>query len=216
VHDALARRIHRSGDFSAIQETLKVGAPLPVYTLGPERLLANRSLSAATRMGWRYPIVDGAKSGLATVFDGDGALKFAGLSFGENAQRLLQAAAIAENELAGRAERFEPRLLEIPSLQISALWLYGGRSFFVPIVDGYCLHPQSLRLEDDIESRISAALIVTRRSRADVRPASLYGMLRKNRHIRLFLAFAATALLSALIGAGFAVYFLHRGAADSL
>lgn len=168
IHDALARRRHRAHHLPALRGAVRVGTPLPIYVLDHREAYRGASLAAARRVGWRYPIIGGASPGFAMLNDEAGRLSFAGVGHGRLAERLLQAAVLAEDNLAARDESYEPRLLEIPSLRLCALWLHGPQDFFIVLVDGQRPAVADLQLERDIGRRIvaAAARLQVRRSAA--------------------------------------------------
>jgi hypothetical protein len=117
VHTALSQRSHRGRHLPALRGSPQTGAPLPVYLLGCDEALRADPLSAAKLIDWKYPIAGGDSAGLAAFPTAPDGLKFAGISHGPLAGRLLDAAVLAENHLKSLAEEFEPRLLEIPALR---------------------------------------------------------------------------------------------------
>ncbi len=134
----------------------QTGAPLPVYLLSHDEALLPDPLPAAKLIGWNYPIVGGDSAGLAFLLIAPDGLKFAGISHGPLADRLLDAAALAENHPESRAEEFEPRLLEIPGLRIYALWLFHAEreNLFISLMDGQPPGSSGLQIENDIQPRI--------------------------------------------------------------
>jgi hypothetical protein len=173
VHAALVSRLQRAQHLPALQGSPQTGTPLPSYVLDRVEASRDAPLSAARRVGWRYPIVGGASPGLATLIGEQQGLTFAGVSHGPLAERLMQAATLVEDNLGSKQEQFEPRLLEIPSLRICALWLYGGsQNFFVVLVDGQRPGEPELQLERDIQPRIAAALAGMRSRSAAARTAA--------------------------------------------
>ena len=139
-------------------------SPVPFFHLSIDQLAGVDPLGTATMTGWRYPIVGGIKPGLADVrgpTGGGAGSQFGGLSHGLMAQRFLEAAILAEQQLGDSAEVYQPRLLDVPALQYAALWLESptGRRF-VPLLEGRPAGTAPLKLVDDIvtdlRSRASA------------------------------------------------------------
>lgn len=160
VHNALSQRAHRFQYVPVLRGSPQIGAPLPIYLLSRDGASLPVPLSAAKMVGWRYPIIGGSAVGLASLLKEPDGLKFAGISQGTLPERLLNAAVLADEKLGSRTKKFEPRLLEIPSLRIYALWLYAsrGQSFFIPLMDGHPPGSSPLQIEGNIQPKISAAL----------------------------------------------------------
>jgi hypothetical protein len=160
VNTALSQRSHRSQHLPALGGSPQTGAPLPVYLLSRDEALLPDPLSAARLIGWKYPIIGGDSPGLAFLLIAPDGLKFGGISHGPLPSRLLDAAVLADNHLESLAEEFEPRLLEIPALHIYALWLFHAEreNFFVSLMDGQPPGSVSLRIENNIQPRISQRL----------------------------------------------------------
>ena len=169
IGDALRRRLHRAQHLPALQGSPQIGAPLPVYHLGRAEASLSNALLAARMIGWRYPIVGGGSPGLAYLREESGRLAYAGLSHGPVPERLLDAADLASDNFGASVQKFEPRLIEIPSLRLCALWLCGpeGQNFYVVLEDGQRMGAGLLQIERSIKPRIDAALAgLDARSRA--------------------------------------------------
>jgi hypothetical protein len=160
VRKTLTVRSQRARDDSALRGSLQTGAPLPIYLVSSEEISGADPLSSAKIVGWRYPVIGGASAGLVTLVEDKGDLKFAGVSQGLLPARLLEAAALAEDNLRSTEERLEPRLLEIPSLRVTALWLCGsqGQNLFIFLVDGQRWDSSQLQIEHSVQPRVTAAL----------------------------------------------------------
>jgi hypothetical protein len=160
VHDALARLRTRAQHLPALNGSPQTGAPLRHYVLSAVAASHPDPLSAATHVGWQYPVVGGAAPGFASVYEEPGGLKFSGLSHGALPERLMEAAVLAEDTLKSQLEEFEPRLLQSPALRISALWLCGkgGANFFIVLDNTQQSGAWPLQIERNIQARIDAAL----------------------------------------------------------
>ena len=156
VNAALSQRQH----LPALLGSPQTGAPLPVYLLSRDEALLPDPLSAAKLIGWKYPIIGGDSAGLAFLLIAPDGLKFAGISHGPLAGRLLEAAVLADENLESVAEEFEPRLLEIPALHIYALWLFSAEreDVFISLMEGQPPDSFSLQVEHNIQPRISEKL----------------------------------------------------------
>jgi hypothetical protein len=123
---------------------LNLSQPLPVYRLGLEDIEGPESIAKAKHIGWRYLIepADGGAVAYADVKEtGGGDARFTSLSRNRNAERLMEAAQLAEKiakELPGDCEA---RILDVPAIYISAIWLTGNKQIFIPYIDGKKLAP---------------------------------------------------------------------------
>lgn len=132
--------------------SIALSEPLPLYRLALDQITDRDDLVQAEQVGWRYLIESRGQAAFADLREtADEALRFASLSQNENAGRLIEAAHLCEVQAAGRAEIYEPRILEIPSLNTSALWLLDGdgRSVFIPFIDMKRLKGGPVQVEDD-------------------------------------------------------------------
>jgi hypothetical protein len=110
--------------------------PIRLFMLNLKDISDESFLKKAVPIGWRYVIVGPGPIAVADVKDaGGGAPGFASLIRGTIAQRLEQASELAQ-QYESRPGLFEPRILEIPSLYISAFWLHGPHEIFIPFLEG--------------------------------------------------------------------------------
>ncbi len=174
LHAALAARLHRAPQLPPLQGAVQTGAPLPVYLIDEADAAGTSPLGSARQIGWRYPIVGGASAGLAFLRDTSVGLTFAGLAHGGLPQRLLDAALLSEDNLGARTTTYQPRLLEIPSLRLCALWLAASdqEDLFVLLLDGHQTSDALLQIERDMKPHITAAH-VRRKGHAPVPRAAL-------------------------------------------
>ena len=96
-------------------------------------------LAKAVPIGWRYLIVGPGPAAITDVRRiGLRAQGFdtSSHSHGELADRLAKAAEFAERRYGNHAEDFEARILEIPAVHMSALWLHGPQDIFIPLHRG--------------------------------------------------------------------------------
>lgn len=135
----------------------RTGSPLPVYRMGGTNTALPNSLRRAKIRGWQYPLIGGESPGLVHLSKAHDGLKYAGVTEGPFVRRLLDAASLAEERLADSSQMFEPRLLEIPALQIYLLWLRPkqGANIFVSLSERKLV--PKLTLESDIGRIISRA-----------------------------------------------------------
>ncbi len=118
---------------------INLSQPLPVYRLGLDDIDDEHCIDKAVEIGWRYLIepaggVGGA--GFADVRPAQGGeFKFTSLSQNANADRLLEAAHLAQQIGEGSAAEYEARILDVPAVYISAIWLAAPTPVFIPYID---------------------------------------------------------------------------------
>ena len=61
---------------------------------------------------------------------------FDSLIHGRIAERLAEAAELAARKYSAEQSDFEARILEIPAIYMTALWLHGPRDIFIPFLEG--------------------------------------------------------------------------------
>lgn len=167
VQQELSRRIPQGPVRAALVGAPQTGSPIPVFHLDLVHLTAPSPLDLAYQTGWRYPVIGGLEPGLAYVRQSGAApdlTSYGGLQQGLHPRRLMQAGQMAQVALAADQIRFEPRMLQVVSLQFSALWLHGSddRNFFVSLLEGSPPGTTPLQIVNDI--------FTTLRARAAARP----------------------------------------------
>jgi hypothetical protein len=98
-----------------------------VFTLGLTDLVAGRGLEAARLSGWRFLLNDGEKvvAAAETVITGAGAEHlFAGFNEGPFAAATADAIRAVQGLPEVEGGNFELRLLRVPALYFTAVWLY--------------------------------------------------------------------------------------------
>jgi len=129
-----ARRTTPSGaEVLALPTAPQAMKPIPVHLLGLDRLTAGEGPDAAALTSWRYFLVaDGQVSQAATVVgDGTSGYRFTALTTGFIAG--VEAALSRAATVTG-GEAYELRLLNVPALNLMALWLKslgGGEDRFL-------------------------------------------------------------------------------------
>lgn len=128
-----------------------ISAPLGVYRLGLDELRGADGFGKAALVGWRYILEgDGGGIGAADVVPTEGGqARFTSLARNEQAAFLLQAAHLAEKVAEGLPGDCEARILLVPSLYVSALWLTADPPVFIPFIDAS--HP--IRTIEDVAVR---------------------------------------------------------------
>jgi hypothetical protein len=133
---------------------IKAAQPLAVYVCGLSALASEGVVSSAVHKGWRYLLTNGQPVPVGgtepvggtsrhdvAIADAMGnandAAAFSSLTHGLPAERLVQASAVAQSEFGASPEEFEPRILEIPALNTTALWMHGATGdSFIPYLEG--------------------------------------------------------------------------------
>jgi hypothetical protein len=117
---------------------INLSQPIPVYRLGLDDIDDEHCIDKAVEVGWRYLLepAAGGGAGYADVRPEQGGdFKFTSLSRNANADRLLQAAHLAQQVGEGSTVAYEPRILDVPALYIAAVWLAAPAPVFIPYID---------------------------------------------------------------------------------
>ncbi len=110
---------------------------LPVYNLGLSDIAAGLGLSSAIQTGWRSLV--GADSGVYAISDvqtnATSGPVFAQVNTGPFVKGLDQALKVAHADTQLGANKYEVRVLVVPALYVTALWLVGsaGKSMILPV-----------------------------------------------------------------------------------
>ena len=137
-----------------------ISKPLPVFRLGLDDLTEPDALDRAEFVAWRYLIEGGgAGPGMADVGEAPGGdAVFGSLARNEQADFLLQATHLAQSVADGTSQDCDVRLLQVPSLYATALWLTTEPPAFIPILD--VEHPirsvAQVKVEPEFLSRLIA------------------------------------------------------------
>ena len=113
-----------------------VSYPLAIYLLDLDDTAEPDGLDHARFVGWRYLIEGGGRNtGTADVGQTEaGDLRFANLARNEQADFLLEATHLAQMIASDRVD-CEARVLIVPSLYVTAIWLTTSPPVFIPIID---------------------------------------------------------------------------------
>jgi hypothetical protein len=134
--------------------------PLPVYVIGLEDAARGEIPEAAAMVGWRYLIVGPTSVATADIdMPGSGGEPaFNKLSEGANAERLSDALGVADANFGRSGAGYEARLLELPALNIGAVWLSGAQGdVFIPYLDEARLGGRAPAIEADFKTAVQAA-----------------------------------------------------------
>jgi hypothetical protein len=137
--------------------TINLSKPLPVYRLQLEDIGKPDTIGMAKPVAWRYLLEKAGGVAYADLVEAQGgAQTFASLSRNPNAYRLSQAAHVAE-KVAKDLPDCEARILDVPALHLSAVWLSGPDSKFIPYIDQEKLpKPDSqVKVDPDFMDRVT-------------------------------------------------------------
>ena len=116
---------------------LDISAPMGLYRVALDEIDGPSSLDKAEFVGWRYILEGGGlRTGVADMVpSGEGRARFTSLARNEQADFLLQAAHLAEHLAESLPTDCEARILVVPSLYVSALWVTVSPPIFIPFLD---------------------------------------------------------------------------------
>ena len=161
LHTALEKRVRRMSFASGAPAgggTADTGSPLPVFHLGMDYATHPDALQFARQTEWRYPVIGPNALGFATISEAAGAPQYCGITYGMFAQRLFDACQIADKTFGNNAaEEYEARILDVPGLNVVALWLAGETNHFIPLLEGNPPGTTSLQILNDIKPFLRAA-----------------------------------------------------------
>ncbi|MGY2053032.1 hypothetical protein [Methylobacterium sp. JK268] len=150
---------------------INLAEPIPVYRLGLDQIDDVGCLKQAAPVGWRYLLEAGrAHVAVADVGERDGETRFASLSRGDEAQRLMEAAELAASLAEASPEDYEIRILDVPALHASAVWLSGARDVFIPYLDVKRRRGATIEVADDFLATLVARAEVMRDTLARLAP----------------------------------------------
>jgi len=136
------------------------GNPIPVFHLSRQQALGEDPLGAARQTGWRFLVTGPQNSGFVEVHaNTEGTQpRYGGLTHGVLPQRLYDACVLAERQLAKTKVEYEPRILDVPSMQFVSLWLHGQDEPYISLLDGSPAGSARLDLSYDLASRVKAQM----------------------------------------------------------
>ncbi|MGY8662414.1 chitosanase [Bradyrhizobium sp. UFLA05-109] len=111
--------------------------PIRRYFVKLSDLIDVHFLERAQPIGWRYLVLGPNPLAVADLKEETGGeAGFDSLIRGGFASRLAEAAEYAAQRYEANPIEYEVRVLEIPSIYMSALWLHGPKDIFIPLTDG--------------------------------------------------------------------------------
>ena len=140
--------------------------PIQLFMLKLSDIIGNDFFNNAVFIGWRYLIIDAGPIAVADVREsGSGAPpRFDSLIRGTIAERFEQAVDLAAQRYGAEPGTFEMRVLEIPSLYITALWLHGTREIFIPFLEGATKDTLVVREDPSFIQRVIQAAALKKQS----------------------------------------------------
>src|SRR5947207_10609333 len=128
---------------------------LGVYVLDLKALIDKGISEGARQVGWRYLLMtpELAVADAATeTRDGNTTPRFSSVTHGLAAARLDAASTVAETEYGGSTPRYQHRILEVPALGITALWLHApDDDRFIPYLGTEVATP---RVEEAFDNKL--------------------------------------------------------------
>ncbi len=141
-HDLIARALADIAPHPSVAAALaRGGGPeasdaIQVFVVGLDDIQTPDFLGQARPVGWHYIVGFGDDVSIAALGQSPtNAVEFQSLTHGLLAQRLTAALHVADDVAGAEAGTSELRLLEVPSLYLSAVWLHGSEDRFIPYLD---------------------------------------------------------------------------------
>jgi hypothetical protein len=151
----------------------KVTRPIRVFTVPVDEITSTEFFRSARQIGWRYLVLDGTPNPRAIAAadlreTAEGGSSFGSLFHGHVPERLAEASQFAQEEYGSQPGDYEVRILELPSLYLSALWLVGPNDThaFIPYLNGNEPAPPPIRLDPEFPAKV--LLAANRRGQAQI------------------------------------------------
>lgn len=162
IVERAVRDLMKSGptSFSAAPDASpgQVSQPIRRFLLKLGDITDDDFLKRATPIGWRYLIISQGPIAVGDVKETEsGAATFDSLIHGRIAERLVSAAELAADKYGADQKSFDVRILEIPAIYMSALWLHGPQDIFIPFLEGGASDAQPVREAPSFAQRVMAA-----------------------------------------------------------
>ncbi len=117
-------------------DKIEAAAPHQVYYVDVNYVAQGHLLEGALLSGWRYILLNKERALSAELdFNSEtGGLEFSHINNGPFVEATIKGVRVAEGLKAVREADYELRLLEIPSLRVTALWLHADeRDLLMPL-----------------------------------------------------------------------------------
>jgi hypothetical protein len=128
--------------------------PIPLYVVAPADVLGSQFLNKTDPTAWRYLIVGAGGSALADVRAEASSANFSALIRGPMAERFSEAEKLAEQSYGVANDSYEVRVLEVPAMYVTALWLHGDRDIFFPILEAKTQPSDKVKEDPDFVNRL--------------------------------------------------------------
>jgi hypothetical protein len=113
---------------------VRASQPMPLFVVRLDQIDQTDFIRYAKPVSWRYLILGDGPVAVAELKEGPQKQgRFSTLIHGDLAARLAAATRSAEEKYGNSGIEYEPRILEIPALYITALWLHGQKDAFFPM-----------------------------------------------------------------------------------
>jgi len=161
-HGVVADALADIGAHPAMRSTFAAGAPeasdpIRVYVIELADIVSGKLTRAAKPAGWYYLVGFGDQVSIAELgADQPGGLAFRSLTRGHVPPRLAQALRVAERIAGGEKSESEIRLIDIPPLYVSAVWLHGENDRFIPFLDESRGRDFQVGFQSDFLSHVTA------------------------------------------------------------
>ena len=112
--------------------------PMLVFVVGLEDAASRPILSVARPVSWRYLVIGPDSTALADLDAAlqGGSVEFQRINEGKNASNLRTALDQADALFSNTHEAYEARILEIPAIYTSSVWISGAhKNIFIPYLD---------------------------------------------------------------------------------
>lgn len=158
AHAALAKRQAWKEFLPSLRGAAYLGMPIALYRMTLAAAAAAAPLSRARHTGWRLPLVGGEANGLLDILKTARGPLFLGISEGRISANLIAAIRAAEKAFGHLPKKYDIRLLEVPALHFSALWLRGDakQSRFV-VLSGESEHVAGADILPDVREALRLA-----------------------------------------------------------
>jgi hypothetical protein len=127
---------------------------MQLFRVGLTDAAAGRALSAVVPIGWRYLLSDGDAAADVRMDSPDDEPKFGSLISGRLPERLAEAITLAHTMYDHQSGRLVARILEIPAIYRTALWLHGPFDVFFPVMESAARDENPVARDDRFLARI--------------------------------------------------------------
>jgi hypothetical protein len=163
---AAARPSARARAGARAQAAPHVARPFKRFVLHVPQIKGATFLRKARQVGWRYILIEGNSISVADVSQKSPRARptLGAVIDGSLGRELVRAAEVAMKRFGAVKERFEARMLEVPALYVSALWLHStrGRDVFIRLFERGPNGRRRVSVDDDFVGRLKNAAVEAR------------------------------------------------------